>query len=136
MTMLQIVFGYPHMVGLAWTLMFELLFYIIVSVQFALGLISRTVPITIGIMAGAILVEGIVPLAGGAQLPNGILSFFGTMCMGTVLYRYSQAELSRSTLLRMLGLALVMETLTLVGDIRMQEPIWVQWLTARFAAYI
>ena len=53
-----------------------------------------------------------------------------------MLYRYSQAELSRSRLLRMLGLALVMETLTLVGDIRMQEPIWVQWLTARFAAYI
>ena len=79
MTMLQVVFGYLHMVGLAWTLMFELLFYIIVSVQFALGLISRTVPITIGIMAGAILVEGIVPLAGGVQLPNGILSFFGTM---------------------------------------------------------
>ena len=36
----------------------------------------------------------------------------------------------------MLGLALVMGTLMLVGDIRMQEPIWIQWLTARFAAYI
>jgi len=136
MTMLQILFGYPHMVGLAWTLMFELIFYIIVSAQFALGLISHTVPITIGIMIGAMLVEGIVPLTGGMQLPNGILSFFGTMCMGTVLYRYSNGELSRSKLIQMIGLALVMEMLTLLGDIRLDEPIWVQWMTARLAAYL
>jgi peptidoglycan/LPS O-acetylase OafA/YrhL len=134
-TMLQTLFGYPHMIGLAWTLMFEILFYIIVSAQFLVGLIKHTVPIAIGMMLSALLVEGIVPLIGGVQLPNGILSFFGTMCMGTLLYRYANGEISRSTLNRMLALALVMETITLVGDLRLDGQFWLHWLTARLAAY-
>jgi peptidoglycan/LPS O-acetylase OafA/YrhL len=135
LTMLQTLFGFPHLIGAAWTLMFELLFYIIVSAQFKLGLSRSTVPIAIGFLSAAIAAEGAAPLVAGLQLPNGILSFFGTMYVGTLLYRYVNGELSRQTLIYLLGFAIFTEIVTLVGDIRSAEGVWLQWITARVLAY-
>lgn len=134
LTMFQSSLGFSDILGPAWTLSFEMVFYLIVSVQFRLGLSKYTVQMAVGVLLSALLVEGLVPLAFGVQLPNGIMSFYGTMFVGAVLYRYSIGELRRATLWRVLALALFTEVATLLGDMR-AEPVWIHWVTARLLAY-
>lgn len=134
LTMLQSSLGFSDILGPAWTLMFELMFYVIVSIQYRMGLSKYTVLMAVGVLLSAVLIEGIVPLTLGVQLPNGIMSFYGTMFVGAVLYRYSTGEISRATLQRVLALALFTEVVTLLGDMR-TGPIWIHWITARLLAY-
>ena len=134
LTMLQNSLGFSDILGPAWTLSFELMFYLIVSLQFRLRLSKYTVLMTVGILISAVVVEGIVPLTLGVWLPNGILSFYGTMFVGAVLYRYSTGEVRRPVMVGVLVLALITEVVTLLGDMRL-EPIWVHWITARLLAY-
>jgi peptidoglycan/LPS O-acetylase OafA/YrhL len=135
LTMFQNSIGFSDILGPAWTLPFELMFYIIVSIQFRMGLIKYTVPMAVGILLSAVIVEGIVPLTLGILLPNGIVSFYGTMFVGAVFYRYSTGEIGRSTLQGVLVLAIVTELVTLLGDLYLQ-PVWFHWITARLLAYV
>ena len=134
LTMLQNSFGFSDILGPAWTLPFELIFYFIVSIQFRMGLIKYTVLMAVSILLSAVLVEGVVPLTLGVRLPNGILSFYGTMFVGAVCYRYSTGEIRLATLQRVLALALITEVVTLLGDIQL-GPVWFHWITARLLAY-
>jgi peptidoglycan/LPS O-acetylase OafA/YrhL len=134
LTMFQNSIGFSDILGPAWTLPFELMFYISVSIQFRMGLIKYTVPMAVGILLSALIVEGLVPLTLGVQLPNGIVSFYGTMFVGAVFYRYSTGEIRLATLQRVLALAIITELATLIGDVRL-EPIWFHWITARLLAY-
>jgi peptidoglycan/LPS O-acetylase OafA/YrhL len=134
LSMFQMLFGVPHLLGQSWTLMFELLFYLILSVQFVLGLGQRTLPLAAGILIGAIIVEGVVPQLGGPLLPNGILSLFGTLFTGAVLYQRYSGQISARTAAAFIALALLAETAALLGDAG-RAPVAFAWLTARVAAY-
>jgi peptidoglycan/LPS O-acetylase OafA/YrhL len=135
MTMLQVFFGCSHLMGPAWTLMFELLFYLLVSLQFRLGFFHHAAAFAAGMLALAIAVEGVLP-AFGIITANGILSFFGTMFTGAAIYRWHAGELRGRTAAALVALALLMEVATLAGDALAGLPVWRHWLTARLAAYV
>lgn len=135
LTMLQTMFGCSNILGPAWSLMFEIMFYVIVSLQFRLGLIKQAVPMAVCMLLSAILLEAIAPLAWNIQLPNGILSFISTMFVGTVLYRYTNGELGLRALAGVLVLAIFAEVTTLVGDVYNDGGMWFHWITARLLAY-
>jgi peptidoglycan/LPS O-acetylase OafA/YrhL len=135
MTTLQIIFGFTHIRGEYWTLMFEMFFYIIVSALFVLGMIKRTVLVTVALILAAILVEAILPLIFGLRFPIGIISFVATLFTGTVFYRLHSGEISRRTAGLVVGLSIVMLIVTAIV-----EPAgdgmgrYLNFITARVAA--
>jgi peptidoglycan/LPS O-acetylase OafA/YrhL len=137
MTMLQLTFGFTHIRSEYWTLMFEMFFYIIVSLLFVLGMIKRTVQVTVALILVAILVEAILPLMFGIRFPIGIISFIATMFTGTIFYRLYSGEISRRTACVVVGLSIAMLLVTTIG-----EPggdgmgRYLNFITARMAACI
>lgn len=118
-TMLQGLVGVPHVIGLYWSLLFEMLFYIGLSVLFVVGLHRRTVLLAVG-MAALGVAECAFARYGLHR--HGSLGPFNlaTMLTGTVLYRAYAGELSARTAARTVGsvLALLVTGLAirLAGD--------------------
>lgn len=137
-TMLQALWGYPNIMGLYWTLFWEMLFYFLVSGLFLVRWHSRTAPVAVGLIIMALLVETILPLFGGVRYPVGSVSFLATMFCGTLAYRLSSGEVSQRTGISILALGFVMVTLTALGNPWGPGGIWSQMhlLTARVAAFI
>lgn len=137
-TMLQALWGYPNIMGLYWTLFWEMVFYFLVSGLFLVRWHKRTAPVTLGLIVMAFLVETVVPLLGGTRYPVGIVSFLATMFCGTVAYRMSSGEMSRGTAMTILALGFGMVTITALGNPWEAGGIWSQMhlLTARITAFI
>jgi peptidoglycan/LPS O-acetylase OafA/YrhL len=92
-TMLQTFMGVFHIIPAFWSLVPELLFYVLLSALVGLGLFARSVPIASGMIVAAAIVEGILPRFGWAHIP--LLQFVALMMTGTVLYRASTGASSR-----------------------------------------
>jgi peptidoglycan/LPS O-acetylase OafA/YrhL len=97
LTMLQILFGYPHLLVVYWTLFFELLFYGLVTLLFALGAHRQTVRHTIGLLLTALATQLLLPLTIGLRFPISFLIYFAMMFVGTALCRYHHRAISGRT---------------------------------------
>jgi hypothetical protein len=62
LTMAQEFIGQPHVLGQAWTLSYELVFYGVVSVLFLLGLHKSPGWFVVAGLSGALLLGGVIPL--------------------------------------------------------------------------
>lgn len=112
LTMLQILFGYPHLLVVYWTLFFELLFYGMVTLMFALGAHRQTVRHTVALLLTALLAQLILPLTIGLRFPLSFLIYFTVMFIGTALCRYQQHAITRRMMRQILLLALATLVLT------------------------
>lgn len=130
LTMFPIFLGYTQLIGVYWTLAFELLFYLVMSLLFAARLNKHTVPTTVMLILMAILAEAILPLAFGQRFPIGIIRYLATMFVGTVAYRVYNRELRTRP-------ALVMMIATTVGS-PSDGGTWayLHFMTAGVAAYL
>jgi peptidoglycan/LPS O-acetylase OafA/YrhL len=138
LTMLQLFMGIPHIRGEYWTLSFEMLFYIVMSVLFMLKMNRYTLQLTFGLILMSFVVESIVPLMVGLQLPVGILSFLTLMFMGTTLYRVHTGELpARSAaVIGALGFVMLLVTPLSKGISEARTWEYLNLISARLAALI
>jgi peptidoglycan/LPS O-acetylase OafA/YrhL len=138
LTMLELFLGYPYLRGEYWTLMFEMLFYGVVTLLVFTKLIRRTVVFTVGLMLAAIVVEGLLPLMYGVQIASGMISFLAIMFLGTVCYRLHCRDISARAGIAMLGLALVMIVITTLPDLlhASDRGLHTQAMSARIGAIV
>ncbi|GAA3402952.1 acyltransferase family protein [Paenibacillus hodogayensis] len=92
-TMVQKFLGKPDIIGLYWTLSTEMLFYLICSILFFIGMFRRTVTIVFVFYILA-LVASASPIV-GIRIPGwGMFFNLFTMFIGTIMYRYYQKKIS------------------------------------------
>jgi len=94
-TMLQTFMAVYHIIPAFWSLVPELLFYVLLSALVGLGLVARSLPVAAGLMVAAVVVEGVLPGFGWAHIP--LVQFIALMMTGTVVYRASTGAASRAT---------------------------------------
>lgn len=94
-TMLQSFLGAGQAQGQYWSLAFELLFYALVGLLFALGLHRRTVPLALGALVVALATHA-AARATGHTVALGLANV-ATMFVGTVLYRVHTGALAART---------------------------------------
>jgi peptidoglycan/LPS O-acetylase OafA/YrhL len=107
LTMVELFLGIPYIRPEYWTLMFEMLFYGLVSLLFVARAYTKTVAIVVGLMAAAVLVEALPPFLTGQKYPIGIVGFLCAMFMGTLWYRVHSGELRQRVALWLSGLYLL-----------------------------
>ena len=103
-TMLQSYLGAPHAIPLYWSLEFELAFYAVMAVLFAIGMHRRTVELQALAQLGCIALALGLPALLDRHAPLGIFNI-ATMFTGTLIYRYTTGAVSRAALIRGLVLA-------------------------------
>jgi peptidoglycan/LPS O-acetylase OafA/YrhL len=137
-TMLQLFLGVPHIRAEYWTLAFEMLFYIVMSVLFMFKMNRYTWQFTLGMILMSLVVESLLPLMIGLQFPVGILSFLTLMFMGTIMYRVHSGELSTRTGAVIVALGFVMLFVTPLSKGISEERTWeyLNLISARLAAVI
>ncbi|MGH3379630.1 MAG: acyltransferase family protein [Actinoallomurus sp.] len=63
LTMLQDVLAVPNVIGVLWTLSYEMLFYLLVVALFVTGTHRRSASIAVSLAVAAVLVGGLLPMA-------------------------------------------------------------------------
>lgn len=63
LTMLQDVLAVPNVIGVMWTLSYEMLFYLLVVALFVVGAHRRSASIAVTLVTAAVLVGGLLPMA-------------------------------------------------------------------------
>lgn len=138
LTMLQRFLGTPDLMGVYWTLGFELMFYGIVSLLFVVRLLRYSVLLTVSFSLTAVLVEAALPWLTGQSYAPGVMIYFALMFTGTVLYRQVTGTVSRRVAWAVIGLALLTVVLTTLGSPRdpytMSTPTAI--VTARLCAIV
>jgi peptidoglycan/LPS O-acetylase OafA/YrhL len=135
-SMLQMLAGSPHALGLYWTLGFEMLFYLGVSVLFLLGWHRRSGVLSLA-ASGCCLATAALsgPLAVSAPLGAFCLA---TMFTGTVLHRWHSGTLGLPTVAGCVGAVLVSGGVLLAAHTDTapaSEPGFAPMLAAWLAAY-
>ena len=138
LTMLELFLGYPYIHGEYWTLMFEMLFYAIVTGLFVLGALGQTLRFTIGLMLAAVLAEALLPLLLPIRVLSGTISFLALMFLGAVFYRQASDDARPGASIGLVLLGLAMIAATALGDPRSPGGLWQQaaTLAARSAALL
>jgi peptidoglycan/LPS O-acetylase OafA/YrhL len=133
-TMLQALAGSPHALPLYWTLAFEMIFYLALSVLFLLGLHRRSAALSLAASAGCVVAAVAAgPLLGRAA-PLGLFCL-ATMFTGTVFFRWHAGTVRLRTLALCVGSALTAGTTLLVAaalqpGARDVVPMLTAWLGA------
>lgn len=118
-TMAQHLLGQPLILGQSWTLGYELVFYGVVSVLFVAGLHRRSVGISIGLLAGALLVgNSLSPLA--LTSPSG--ESRSVVLVITAVAVVVAVSLAKSAAGRVI--AAVLTVLVVPMMLNRPEPIW------------
>jgi peptidoglycan/LPS O-acetylase OafA/YrhL len=129
-TMLQLPLGSPHALGLYWTLAFEMLFYLALSVLFLLGWHRHSAALSLAASAGCVVAAVAAgPLLGRAA-PLGLFCL-ATMFTGTVVARWHAGTVTLRTLMLCVGSALAAGTMLAASAAPHVAPM----LTAWFGAY-
>jgi peptidoglycan/LPS O-acetylase OafA/YrhL len=104
LTMLQGFLGQPNVLGVFWTLHFELLIYAACSLFFALGALGRPAQLAWLVLA-LYFVEGIMRplLVGKPFLIGGRMFFYLAPFIGATFERFTSGALEGRSLLRLLG---------------------------------
>ena len=102
-TMLQEFVGVPHAIGLYYTLTIELVWYAIVAVLFAVGLLHHTERLAWAALAGLAVVGLTVPLAADRHAPFSTGFYLATMFIGTACARYTAGTLPARRLAALIG---------------------------------
>jgi peptidoglycan/LPS O-acetylase OafA/YrhL len=63
LTMLQDVLAVPNVIGVMWTLSYEMLFYLLVVALFVVGAHRRSASIAVALVTAAVLAGGVLPMA-------------------------------------------------------------------------
>lgn len=63
LTMLQDVLAVPNVIGVLWTLSYEMLFYLLVVALFVVGAHRRSAPVAVTLVVAAVLAGGLLPMA-------------------------------------------------------------------------
>jgi peptidoglycan/LPS O-acetylase OafA/YrhL len=86
-TMLEEFLGYHHAITVYWTLTLELVFYVIFSLMYVLGVNQRT--LLFGwLSAGALLAAGAIEAATHRKLPVGHIALLALAFLGTAAFRF------------------------------------------------
>jgi peptidoglycan/LPS O-acetylase OafA/YrhL len=91
-TMIQAYLGKPDLLGVYWTLAFELAFYVALTALWALGVVRRSVLIAVVACVGTVAVVAI-GRATGHHVPLGLANL-ATMFVGTVLWHWREGTVS------------------------------------------
>ena len=121
-TAMQMFVGQPNVLIVYWTLAWEMLFYILLSVLFVIGLHRRSVLLSVvcNVLILVVLVAAVV--AGRAEsLPLGLMALV-YMFFGTVWYRWTVGEVSGRTLAAVVGGAAATVTVFAVVVMRVEGP--------------
>lgn len=137
LTMLQGFVGVPGLLGVYWTLFYEMLFYLLVSLLFLAGL-HRHTAVTATWFALTACAAHLLPtlLGGGRAFPTELLSYPALMWSGTLLYRMQQRTIAPRQAAPVLALVLAMLLLTTEADESAVSaaPAALHLLSARLAA--
>ncbi|MFD4739262.1 acyltransferase family protein [Streptomyces virginiae] len=113
--MLQDVMGIPSMIGVMWTLTYEMVFYYFVSALFVMGLHRRSAPIAVGFAAVALLLGGWLSLGtlsvNLASTRHLVVACATIVLMAMVCIMTGKPALTRTGALLLGGLGLVLITL-------------------------
>lgn len=97
LTMLQNWAGFPHAIGVYWSLGFEMVFYGLFSALLLIGWNKKT-PLIVGALLSLSLLFPILFLALGKRPLVGTTFHFATMFFGTLIYRHFQGAVTTATL--------------------------------------
>lgn len=107
LTMLQRFFGQPNFLVVYWTLNYELVFYLLVSLLFATQMLRHTAAIVVLLTAASLFSEAVLPAFGSMRLHLGILSFLATMFIGALVYRWRSGVVGGRQMAAIVGLNLL-----------------------------
>lgn len=121
-TVMQMFVGQPNVIIVYWTLAWEMLFYILLSVLFVLGIHRRSVMLSTVCNALVLAVLLAAVVAGRAEsLPLGLMALV-YMFLGTVWYRWTTGEVSGRVLAGTVGGAAATVTVFSVVVMRVEGP--------------
>ncbi len=128
-SMLQVLLGSPHALGLYWTLAFEMLFYLALSGLFLLGWHRHSAALSLAASAGCVVAAvAAEPLLGRAA-PLGLFCL-ATMFTGTVFARWHAGTLGLRTLVLCVGTALGAGTVLATAAAPAVLPMLSSWFGA------
>jgi peptidoglycan/LPS O-acetylase OafA/YrhL len=135
-SMLQMLVGSPHALGLYWTLGLEMVFYLAVSVLFLLGWHQRSAVLSLAASGGCLAAAALSgPL--GISAPLGAFCL-ATMFTGTVVHRWHTGTLGLPAVAGCVGAVLVSGGVLLAAHTATapaSEPRFAAMLAAWLAAY-
>jgi len=137
LSMFQLLFDQPHLNYGYWTLLFELLFYVLATGLFAARLLRRTALVATVMCSLAIVVEVVLPVAFGTAKPVlGLVSFLATMFLGTVVYRLHTRELRWRSATPVLAFGTLMLATTALSLPAGEHGVWgfLDYLSGRVLA--
>jgi peptidoglycan/LPS O-acetylase OafA/YrhL len=137
-TMLPMLVGSPRALDLYWTLTYEMVFYLAVSILFLLGWHRRNVELSLAGSAVCLAAALVAEPLWGRPAPLGFLCR-ATMFTGTVLYRWHAGVVRARTAGWCVAVGLASGTVLLVsvlgGNRGAEGPGLTAMLTAWFGAY-
>lgn len=136
-TMLQDFLGFRPLIQVYWTLVFEMIFYVLVSALFVAKLHTRTATITVGLLITGLVLQ-LIALVYRLPLMTANITYLASMFLGTVAYRLYTGQMRRTTAAMIALLALITLIWTTIGDSVGGSGTWLsmELLTARVLAYL
>lgn len=119
-TMVQGLFGLPDAIGLYWSLAWEMVFYLVMTAVFCVGLNRRSTELSVLVSVAVAAASVVARTSGHAGLmPVGAVSFV-LMFLGTVWFRWYAGEVGGRAVASVTAVALVASGVvgvSLLGDV-------------------
>jgi peptidoglycan/LPS O-acetylase OafA/YrhL len=109
-TMLQEFFGFAHANWAYWTLSLEMVFYVLCSALFLRGWLNRSVINCLVLAGGLLVIDILADVLLHRSIPVGHVALLLTAFLGTVVYRTLDGKVSRSAMLAVIGIVVVIIT--------------------------
>jgi peptidoglycan/LPS O-acetylase OafA/YrhL len=91
LTMVQRLIGGYDLIDVYWTLLIEMVFYLLVTLVVLLGWFRRSLALALALVGLGFLTNVVL---GGGYIDIPIISYLALMLMGTLFYRWSRGELA------------------------------------------
>lgn len=109
LTMLQSFLGYYHLIGIYWSLIVEMAFYIIISIFFLTKLTNQPLLVSSCLLFVAFIADVFLPLFGREPSGGWIASHLATISIGILFYHAHAQRIAHATAYWFLGLSLVIQ---------------------------